>query len=417
MNIQSIQNLINDNQLFVEEIPLIERPFSFEEHANYVFVGLRQAGKSYLMFQRIKDLLKQGHSIEEIIYINFDDERLSEMKAEELDLILQAYRMMYDHHPILFLDEVQNVVHWENFARRLANEKYRVYITGSNAKMLSSEVATTLGGRYLIQEVYPYSFREFLTANQVKLNKNWMLNSRKRNEVIRLFDTYFHFGGLPESISIVGKRPWLTSLYQKIFFGDLVTRYGIRNDNGLKLLIKKLAESVKQPSSYSRLANVISSAGSKIQQNSVVEYIKYSQETWLIFSVQNYAAKFAEKEAFQKYYFRDNGILNLFLFDPDTSLLENLVAISLKRQFGDELYFYNKNVEVDFFVPAEKMAIQVSYSLTDDSTYKRETDALLKFAKFTELTQFMIITYNEERTTEQGGVVIEIIPIWKWLLM
>lgn len=177
MNIQSIQNLINDNQLFVEEIPLIERPFSFEEHANYVFVGLRQAGKSYLMFQRIKDLLKQGHSIEEIIYINFDDERLSEMKAEELDLILQAYRMMYDHHPILFLDEVQNVVHWENFARRLANEKYRVYITGSNAKMLSSEVATTLGGRYLIQEVYPYSFREFLTANQVKLNKNWMLNS------------------------------------------------------------------------------------------------------------------------------------------------------------------------------------------------------------------------------------------------
>lgn len=111
MNIQSIQNLINDNQLFVEEIPLIERPFSFEEHANYVFVGLRQAGKSYLMFQRIKDLLKQSHSIEEIIYINFDDERLSEMKVEELDLIFQAYRMMHDHHPILFLDEVQNVAH------------------------------------------------------------------------------------------------------------------------------------------------------------------------------------------------------------------------------------------------------------------------------------------------------------------
>lgn len=416
MNIPSIQNLISDNQTFVKEIPLIERPFSFEENANYVFVGLRQVGKSYLMFQRIKELLKNGHSIEEIIYINFDDERLSEMKTEDLDLILQAYHIMYDYRPILFLDEIQNVAHWENFARRLANEKYRVYITGSNAKMLSSEIATTLGGRYLIQEVYPYSFQEFLVANHVKPDKNQMLNSRKRNEIIRLFDTYFHFGGLPESISIVAKRPWLTSLYQKMFFGDLVTRYSVRNDNGLKLLIKKLAESVKQPSSYSRLANVISAAGSKIQLNSVIEYIKYIQETWLIFSVQNYAAKFAEKESFRKYYFRDNGILNLFLFDPDTSLLENLVAIYLKKQYGDELYFFNKNVEVDFFIPAEKTAIQVSYSLTDDATYKRETDALLKFAKFTELTRLMIITYNEERIVEQNGIVIEVVPIWKWLL-
>lgn len=416
MNVENIKRILIDNRRFVKDIPFVERKISLEEELNYVFVGLRQAGKSYLMYQRIHQLLESGHSIDEIVYLNLDDERLVEMKCDDLDLIMQAHYQLNDCQPILFLDELQNIEHWEHFARRLANEKYRVYVTGSNAKMLSAEVATTLGGRYMIQEVYPYSFSEYLQANDFTLHKNWEYDTRQLNRIRREFDQYFYFGGFPESVSIIQKRQWLSVMYQKIFFGDLVTRYHVRSDKSLKLLVKKLAESVKQPSSYSRLANIVSSAGQKVQTNTIIDFIKYLEETWLMFGISNYAAKFAEKESSKKYYFRDNGILNLFLLDPETSLLENMVAIQLKKKYGDGVYYYNKSAELDFYVPEESIAIQVSYSLADVETLKREVSSLLKIGKRLDAQHFLIITYNEENTMEQDGIKIEILPLWKWLI-
>lgn len=331
MDITTLKRIIIANRRLVERVTFIERDITLDNNLNYVFVGLRQAGKSYLMFQQIHHLLTRSHSINEIVYLNFDDERLIGMTSDDLDLILQAHAQLDECTPILFLDELQNIEHWEHFARRLANEKYRVYITGSNAKMLSSEVATTLGGRYMIQEVYPYSFKEYLVANNIIINDNWEYDTELINTINRVFNVYFHFGGFPESVNIEQKREWLSVLYQKIFFGDLVARYHLRSDMALKLLVKKIAESVKQPSSYSRLANIVSSAGQKVQTNTIIDYTKYLEETWLLFSIQNYASKFAEKESIKKYYFRDNGILNLFLLDPETSLLENIVAIELKK--------------------------------------------------------------------------------------
>lgn len=416
MEIELLKRILTDNRKWISKVDLVKRDIELDENLNYVFVGLRQAGKSYLMFQRIRQLLDAGHSMDEIIYLNLDDERLFEMKAEELDLILQAHYQLNDCTPILFLDEIQNIDRWEHFARRLANEKYRVYITGSNAKMLSGEVATTLGGRYMIQEVYPYSFAEYLCANGLMLGKNWMYDSDVVNAVQRMFSSYFQYGGFPESVTVAQKRSWLSVLYQKIFLGDLVTRYKIRNDVSLKLLVKKLSESVKQPSSFSRLANIVSSAGQKIQTATVIEYIKYMEETWLLFSLTNYAAKFAEKESAKKFYFRDNGILNLFLVDPETSLLENRVAIELKKRYGDEVYFYNKSVEVDFYVPQVDWLIQASYSISDDATYEREVAALLKVTKHVKAKRLTIITYNEEREIKSGETSIEVLPLWKWLL-
>lgn len=416
MEIELLKRILTDNRKWISKVDLVKRDIELDENLNYVFVGLRQAGKSYLMFQRIRQLLDAGHSMDEIIYLNLDDERLFEMKAEELDLILQAHYQLNDCTPILFLDEIQNIDRWEHFARRLANEKYRVYITGSNAKMLSGEVATTLGGRYMIQEVYPYSFAEYLCANGLMLGKNWMYDSDVVNAVQRMFSSYFQYGGFPESVTVAQKRSWLSVLYQKIFLGDLVTRYKIRNDVSLKLLVKKLSESVKQPSSFSRLANIVSSAGQKIQTATVIEYIKYMEETWLLFSLTNYAAKFAEKESAKKFYFRDNGILNLFLVDPETSLLENRVAIELKKRYGDEVYFYNKSVEVDFYVPQVDWLIQASYSISDDATYEREVAALLKVTKHVKAKRLTIITYNEEREIKSGKTSIEVLPLWKWLL-
>ena len=207
------------------------------------------------------------------------------------------------------------------------------------------------------------------------------------------------------------------ALYQKIFFGDLVVRYALRNSDSMSLLVKKLAESVMQPSSYNRLKNIVSSAGESVGVRTVIDYVGYLEETWLIFSIENYAARFAERESNRKYYFIDNGILNLFIFNPETLLLENLVAVSLYRMVGKELYFYNQNVEVDFYIPDQKWLVQASYNISDTQTFTREVNGLLKTAKFLKAEKLQIVTRNEERTVEQDGFTIEVIPIWKWMIM
>lgn len=417
MNKEQIRHIIGENQEFVKDITFMERPFTFEDAGNYVFLGIRRAGKSYLMYQRIHQLLKKGHKIEEILYINFEDERFIGLKSEELDDIKLAYEETFSYQPIFFLDEIQVVDGWEKFVRRLVDKKYRVYVTGSNAKMLSSEIATTLGGRFLIQEVYPFSFREFLLSQDIRLTANWLYTPSLRNEVVRTFEAYFYNGGFPELIAFKDKRSWLSRLYQKIFFGDLVARYALRNSDSMSLLVKKLAESVMQPSSYNRLKNIVSSAGESVGVRTVIDYVRYLEETWLIFSVENYAARFAERESNRKYYFIDNGILNLFIFNPETLLLENLVAVSLYRIFGKELYFYNQNIEVDFYIPDQKWLVQASYNISDNQTFTREVNGLLKTAKFLKAEKLQIVTRNEERTVEQDGFTIEVIPIWKWMIM
>jgi len=410
------KTLIVEYQQFVKGITLIERDIHLSAQLNYVFVGLRRAGKSYLMYQQIQNLLKEGHKVEEILYFNFEDDRLVNLTVEDLDLIKVCYEELYAYRPIFFLDEIQIVQHWERFARRLADQKYRVYVTGSNAKMLSSEIATTLGGRFIVQNVYPFSFRECLKANNIMVEPTWYFKNRA--EIVRSFSEYFYYGGLPELELVEGaeKRQWLSNLFNKIFFGDLITRYSIRNDLAMKVLIRKLAESVKQPSSFSRLSNIVSSAGAKTTTDTIIDYLEFLQATWLIFSLENYASKLAEKVSNRKYYFIDNGLLNLFLIDPVTSLLENLVAITLRKKYEDELYFYHQNIEVDFYIPAEKLAVQVSYSLKEETTRKREITALLKMAAVMEVEKLLVITNDEEEVITENGKEINVIPIWKWLL-
>jgi predicted AAA+ superfamily ATPase len=411
-----IKFLITEYQRIASNVKFVERDCEIDDQLNYVFVGLRRAGKSYLMFRQIQKLLKNGHSIDEILYFNFEDDRLASLETADLDLLKICYEEMYDHKPIFFLDEIQIVPNWEKFARRLADQHYRVYITGSNAKMLSSEIATTLGGRYMIRNVYPFSFHEFLTSAGIDSKaKNALFQFR--GEINKSFEDYFRFGGLPETLKIDDKREWLSNLYQKVFFGDLISRYQIRNDFSLRVLIRKLAESVKQPSSFRRLANVVSASGKKITTDTVIDYLNYLKESWLIFSMENFASKLADKESNRKYYFMDNGILNLFLPDPQTFLLENLVAIQLRRLYGNQLYYYKKGVEVDFYVPETQLAVQACYSLSDVETCNRETNALLQLAKRIELKKMLIISKEEEKEMIVDDIKIEVVPIWKWLLL
>ncbi len=409
------KQLIAEYQQKVLAVNYQPRNYAVDKQLNYVFTGLRRVGKSYFMYQIINDLVREGHSANEILYFNFEDDRIASLSLSDLDLIKVSFEEMYDVRPIFFLDEIQVVDKWEKFARRLADQGYRVYITGSNARMLSSEIATTLGGRFMIQQIHPFSFSEYLQMLDFDINDKNLIYSRS-TDITKAFETYFRYGGLPEHFNVIDKRAWLSNLFQKLFFGDLVTRYQVRNDFALKMLIRKLAESVKQPVSFTRLSNIVSSAGKKVSTDTIIDYLNHINENWICFEVENINAKLADKTSNKKYYFSDNGLLNLFLIDPNTALIENMVAIKLQQLFGSDFYYYQNGVEVDFYIPEKHLAIQVSYDLKDELTRKREVNALLKMKNQFDDIDLMIITKDDENTIEINNTVIEVVPVWKWLL-
>ena len=408
-----IKQCLISKQREVDEAEIVPRPVSFEENGNYVIVGVRHAGKSYLLYQRVRQLQAAGKGWDEILFVNFEDERLAEFQTDDFNSLLEAHLELYGKKPVVFLDEVQNIDHWDKFVRRLADAKYKVYVTGSNAKMLSKEVATTLGGRFFIYDAYPYSFREYLAAQQVNLEQHWMYDTVQRSQVKRHLNDYFYYGGLPEILSFQNKRSMLSSLYQKIYLGDICARNNIKSDRLLNILIKKMAESVKQPLSFNRLKNVIVATGAPISVPTTIDYVDYASDSWLILPMENEVGKLTEKEMQKKYYFVDNGLLNLFLMNSETSLLENMVAVELCRRFGkNNVFFLNAEKGIDFIVPDQKLALQVSYTIKEEATYNREVPPLVKYAKAHPDWQCLLIAYDEESTAEG----IPVVPVWKWLM-
>ena len=422
MDKRIIKTVIAEKQMEISRLQLVERPIKFDGHANYVIVGIRRAGKSYQMFQDIKGRVASGGmKIEDCLYVNFEDERLSSIQASELGLLLECYAEMFDNpRPFVYLDEIQNVTGWEKFARRIADSKYRVMITGSNAKMLSGEIATTLGGRFIVREVFPFSFSEYLTWQGVSLDSNWEYVPDVRLQVVRLFPAYFHYGGFPETFVISDKREWINSLYLKILIGDIVVRNGIRSGASIRLLAKKMAESVMQPTTQTRLHHIVRSAVGNVSRNSISDYLDYMNEAFLTFTVSNFTDSLAERATVCKRYFYDNGLLYNLLFDGEASLLENIVAVDLVRRYrsggADGVYYFEKGMEVDFFVPDASLAVQVSCSIDDAMTRESEVRALLRLSEAFPVRRAVIVTLDEEAAIAQPGLEIEVMPVWKWLL-
>ena len=406
----------------VRDWHLVERPQLFERQMNYVLVGIRRAGKSCLMIQDMQQRVAAREIVlEDCLYINFEDERIRYMPSTELGVILDCYAEMFgDHKPLVYLDEIQVIEGWEQFVRRLADQKYRVMVTGSNAKMLSGEIATTLGGRFVIREIWPFSFSEYLAYCGVELTKNWQYDSAMLHEVARQMDEYFYNGGFAEAFDLLTKREWVNSLYQKILMGDIVARHNIRNTRSIRLLAKKIADSVMQPTALSRLQHIIKSTGEKIGLNTVKDYLEYFEESYLTFSLSNFASPITDQETIKKRYYIDNGLLNNFLFNGETKLLENLCAIHLMKQYGNtdepRLFYYSRNIEVDFYVPEAGLAVQASYDINDDDTRKREVSALVALNKAFPLQKAVIVTRDHEEQIIASGLAIEVVPIWKWLL-
>ena len=416
MNRDVLKQIIIDQKEMYLGNPLISRDYDLEENVNYCFVGIRRTGKSYMMYQQIHNLMNDGISSSQIVYVNFEDERLLEIGVDDLNTILELGIEFSGSKgkPYLFLDEIQNVDGWEKFVRRVADMKYRINITGSNSKMLSKEIASTLGGRFMIVNVFPYSFKEYLSANHIENVRLDQIGTKKRADIVSQYEQYVTYGAFPELVDIKNKRPFLNNIYQTVYLRDIITRNKITNDFAVRLILKKIAESVTKVLSFNRLTNIVKSAGISIGKQTVINYVGHMLDSYLIFSLQNYASK----KTSPKYYFMDTGLLGLMLLDCKTAQLENLVAVELIRRYGFEnVYFFENNIEVDFYVPSENLAIQVSMQVLDDvDTLERETRAFVKLNQFIPDTKCLLVTNSEETKLNCDGIKIDVVPIWKWLL-
>lgn len=416
MNRDVLKQIIIDQKEMYLGNPLISRDYDLEENVNYCFVGIRRTGKSYMMYQQIHDLMNDGISSSQIVYVNFEDERLLEISVDDLNTILELGIEFSGSKgkPYLFLDEIQNVDGWEKFVRRVADMKYRINITGSNSKMLSKEIASTLGGRFMIVNVFPYSFKEYLSANHIENIMVDQIGTKKRADIVSQYEQYVTYGAFPELVDIKNKRPFLNNIYQTVYLQDIITRNKITNDFAVRLILKKIAESVTKALSFNRLTNIVKSAGISIGKQTVINYVGHMLDSYLIFSLQNYASK----KTSPKYYFMDTGLLGLMLLDCKTAQLENLVAVELIRRYGFEnVYFFENNIEVDFYVPSENLAIQVSMQVLEDvDTLERETRAFVKLNQFIPDTKCLLVTNSEETKLNCDGIKIDVVPAWKWLL-
>ena len=357
MNRDVLKQIIIDQKEMYLGNPLISRDYDLEENVNYCFVGIRRTGKSYMMYQQIHNLMNDGISSSQIVYVNFEDERLLEIGVDDLNTILELGIEFSGSKgkPYLFLDEIQNVDGWEKFVRRVADMKYRINITGSNSKMLSKEIASTLGGRFMIVNVFPYSFKKYLSANHIENVRLDQIGTKKRADIVSQYEQYVTYGAFPELVDIKNKRPFLNNIYQTVYLQDIITRNKITNDFAVRLILKKIAESVTKALSFNRLTNIVKSAGVSIGKQTVINYVGHMLDSYLIFSLQNYASK----KTSPKYYFMDTGLLGLMLLDCRTA------------------------VKLNQFIPD---------------------------------TKCLLVTNSEETKLNCDGIKIDVVPAWKWLL-
>ena len=225
-------------------------------------------------------------------------------------------------------------------------------------------------------------------------------------------------GGLPESQLLSNKREYIKSVYEKVLLGDIIEREKVNNTMALRLMIKKIAETVMHEISFNTLAGNVKATGIKTSTDSMIEYVTYAENAYLLFRNRNFVSKFAEKESTPRFYFYDNGLLSLFLSDKPSALLENAVAVYLKRRYGEDVYYFKSKqtgIDIDFFLPEESCAIQVAYSLK--TAEEREVKNLISFAQKTEGVQrLIIVTQEEESTIIKDGLTIEVVPAYKFLL-
>ena len=376
-----------------------------------VITGIRRCGKSVLSHYLLKDS-RYG-------YVNFDDERLISVKAEDLNDFLEVLIEIDPDLKDILLDEVQNVEGWELFINRLKRDGYNLIVTGSNSRLLSKELSTHLTGRHFTIELYPFSFREFLLYNNFSFDKKDLYITKQKAKIKKMLKEYIENGGLPEVYKVEPKKQYLRELYDRIITRDIISRYNVKYAKDLKEIALFSISNFASKISYNKIKNIFEMKS----VHTVKNYLHYLEEAYLLFQVNAFSHKLKEQIKLpKKIYCIDTGIINSIV--PRSTLdygklLENLVFIELKRR-GSEIYIYSKpNCEVDFVVKeglAIRQLIQVSYSIKDEKTKKREIKALIEASRDLDCSRLTLITWDEEGEEEIESKKIYYIPAWKWLL-
>lgn len=352
VSLEVLRQVLIDNRSLVAPKTVFARAIAIGECPRCILVGARGSGKSHLLFSRIQGLLASGRSWDDIVYIDFEDERLIGFGVADFSNLLevQAEISGIDSLPALFLDEIQLIDGWEKFARRMADANAEIYITGSDVRMRDLKIEETLGGRFLTENVFPLSFSEFLRVKGVENSRSELGSVKGKIRIRRAFAEFFEYGGLPKGVNAVNRLEAVNDAFREIYLADVIVRHTVYYASALRMLLKQVAESIGQPLSFTRLTKMVKDAGTPIAKNTCISNLQYACESCLVLPISNIVGKLQERESSRKYYFVDNGFIRLLKTDPKADQLENLVALHLLRRYGfnDRVFFYRRDVEVDF---------------------------------------------------------------------
>ncbi len=396
-----------------ENLNSISKYFSLPH--SIVISGIRRSGKSTLLSQIINSKYK-----DDCYYFSFEDERLINFNPDDFNVLYEIFIEMFGEKKIFFFDEIQNISGWEFFVRRMQDAGNKFFITGSNASLLSRELGTKLTGRTIVTELYPFSFREFLSFRKYILKKDSLSLTKERAQIKKHFNDYLKAGGMPEYLKyndpIVLKR-----VYEDILYRDIVVRHEIKGVKALRELSLYFMSNMTTMFTYNNLKETFN-LGSP---NTIKSYVDYLENSFLIFTINKFS--YSLKKQFiapKKVYCIDNGLAEAIAFQFSKNrgqYYENLVFGELKRKGTEEIYYYltEDNREVDFLIKhGNKISslIQVTESLENDKVRKREVDALIKAMHELKVTKSLILTYDNEEMIKSGNKHITVKPIYKWLL-
>ena len=421
MKISDIEKVLLEQQDELEALEgevLIHRPeedlINLNSKLAQVVIGVRRSGKSTLCFNALK---KAGVHY---AYVNFDDERLEELATQDLDNVLQTLYKIYGKFDYLFLDEIQNIDGWPLFVNRLLRQRIHIIITGSNAKLLSTELATHLTGRHHKIELFPFSFKDWCSIKDVEYTR---LTTKNKGLLSKAYEEYFRQGGFPELISgEENPKEYISTLIDNIISQDIKKRYKIRNIDALKRLAHHILNETPTLIVKDTLQNIIGINSERTLGN----YLMYLNQTYLISTISKYSSRSRERARNEKSYAIDVAFMdkreNAFSGENLGWRLETIVYLELlRRKAGTEndIYYYQgRSAEADFVVcdGNKTLAVyQVSYDISNDKTRKREIKGCIAGAKATKCDNIFLITDHESEVIEEDGYSIQVVPIWEWL--
>ncbi len=383
-------------------------------------VGPRRAGKTFYFFQMIRGLLVSGVKKEEILFVDFEDYRLPELGHDPVDALLTAHYQLAGRAPrFLFFDEVQQLSGWSRVIRTLHNRRsFRIVISGSNSKLLSREVATELRGRCVELAMFPYSFHEYLGLRGIAVSPA-ILHGTARGKILGAFDDYLRGGGFPDvasSPSALRKRQLLQSYFQTTYYRDILERYDVRAKETLESLMRHAVDQAGDLFSISAFTATLKTRGIEASKRTIANYLGYLEEAFFVILSEKFARSQRQRTANPvKCYLFDTGFKQLAVNFSENrgKLLENLVAIELRRR-GHEFFYFRDNGECDFVIAdggRPKSAIQVCWEFHEGNR-KRELDGIRQASKSLGIKDRFFLTYNSPDPVGD----IPSIPVWRWLL-